>query len=52
MHYRRSKQHAGRMSHMNSDADWLEGLIDIWEVMGLNPVRESDFFICPLLVKG
>lgn len=30
---------------------WIEPPPDFWNVIGSNPVGDSDFFLCPTLVK-
>ena len=40
----------GLALHEFSIAQWIERLPGVWEVIGLNPVGDSDFFLCPMLV--
>ena len=55
----RSTQEAGCMSYMNLVyglvrheslvAQWSEHLTGVWKVIGLIPVGDSEFFLCPTL---
>lgn len=35
-----------------SIVQWLEHPTSFWEVVGLNPVGDLDFFLCPTLVTN